>query len=135
MAVKSLAAFQATTDSEESPAKRHRTMNTPPEETKESDEISRRTELLADIKGNRFPGNEDALAASWERLLVQIQETVRVVTQTDSKFLPEIDFEDIRYEAWYHQPLFSVLAPKKAWLTLKNKIPAWLTRQTASYVT
>ncbi|KAJ4424383.1 hypothetical protein N0V82_000902 [Gnomoniopsis sp. IMI 355080] len=73
-------------------------MNTPPDETAGSNELSRLSGLLVEIKGNWSPGNDGTLSASWERLLMQIQEEVRILTQTESKTVPEIDFEDMNVD-------------------------------------
>lgn len=94
MAVKPLSTFQSLADSEESPSKRPRIMNTPPDE---ANEITFTLKGPAETEVDRFLGNEGILFASWERLLRQIQEEVKVVTQMKSKIVPEIAFEDIRY--------------------------------------
>lgn len=98
MAVKSLINFQPLADSQESPAKKPRLMNTPPHETDESDETKTPLDRLVEAKAGGMSGNEAALTVSWERLLRQIHEEVIVITQTASNMVPVIDFEDIGYE-------------------------------------
>jgi hypothetical protein len=49
----------------------------------------------ADLKSRLIKGREDAVRASWERLLQDLQEEVPLIAESGSKIIPEIDFKDI----------------------------------------
>lgn len=78
-------------------------MNTPPAEADEAHELAspppeRDTperhidRTLADL----IPGNQEALTASWERLLHQLREETETVKRAGSDIIPGIDFEHLR---------------------------------------
>lgn len=81
------------------PAKRFRIMNTPPAEPHEAYQGvfplrgSHARPRLDTVPDN----NREALAASWERLLLQLREEVNLVTQAGSDIIPSIHFGDLRY--------------------------------------
>lgn len=96
MAVKSSANFQSLKDdTEEFPTKRPRIMNTPPDD---ADELEQTNHLLQKSVNSeeQVSSNEAALTASWERLLHQLQEEIKIITQTGPKTVPEINFQEIR---------------------------------------
>lgn len=95
MAVKSSIKLQSIKDSEEFLAKRTRIMNTPPDEVDERQDFSDLLKRSVDPNGQDSI-TEASLSASWERLLRQIKEEIKIITQTGPKTIPEIDFEDIR---------------------------------------
>lgn len=76
---------------EEHPYKRPRIMNTPPD-----DELLPPPRRLAKAESDLIPENEAAITASWGRLLQQLREEVKVVTDAGSDIIPTIDFEDLR---------------------------------------
>lgn len=47
------------------------------------------------VKAELIKGNEDAVKASWDRLLLRLQEEVRTIQQLGSTVVPQIDFADI----------------------------------------
>lgn len=98
--VKPPAMPHALAESEQSPAKRPKMMNTPPAEADETgQDASSRLETRTKIKADIVSDNEPALTASWERLLCQLREEVDAVTQAGADIIPVIDFEDLRYLA------------------------------------
>lgn len=50
---------------------------------------------FAAVKSQLIKGNEDAIKASWERLLVRLQEEVQTIKHLGSSIVPQIDFKDI----------------------------------------
>jgi len=50
---------------------------------------------FATIKQELIRGNEDAVQASWNRLLQRLQTETRIITQLGSKVIPEIDRKDL----------------------------------------
>lgn len=50
---------------------------------------------FAAVKTQLIRGNEAAVKASWERLLVELQKETKVVRQLGSAVVPHIDYEDI----------------------------------------
>lgn len=102
MAVKSSVNLQSLKEcTEEFPTKRPEMMNTPPDEADEIDEINNLQEKSMNPE-DQFSSNEAALTASWERLLRQLQEEIKLITQPGPKMIPEIDFEEIRYPSLYY---------------------------------
>lgn len=96
MAVKSSANFQSLKEfTEDFPTKRPRIMNTPPDEADELAEINNLQEKSVKPE-DQVSSTEAALTASWQRLLRQIQEEIKIITQTGPKNIPEINFEQIR---------------------------------------
>lgn len=73
------------------PYKRLRIMNTPPED----DELFP-LKRFARPEPDLVSGHEDAITASWARLLRQLREEVKVVADAGSDIIPTIDFEDLR---------------------------------------
>lgn len=104
--------FQSLAVSGESPMKRPRIMNTPPREEDAPGEPNDLRTRFVKATADLVSGDEEALTTSWERLLRQIQEEVKVVTQIGSDIFPVIDFKDIRYEDFEYgtsNPLFRML--------------------------
>ena len=50
---------------------------------------------FANIKQNLIEGYEDAVRASWDRLLLRLENETRLITQLGSKVIPELNFADI----------------------------------------
>jgi hypothetical protein len=49
----------------------------------------------ADLKARLIKGNEDAIRASWERLLQDLRTEIPLIVELGSKVIPEIDFKDL----------------------------------------
>ncbi|KAL5381638.1 hypothetical protein DPSP01_007086 [Paraphaeosphaeria sporulosa] len=49
----------------------------------------------ADLKARLIKGNEEAVRASWERLLKDLREEIPLIVEKGSEIIPEIDFRDI----------------------------------------
>lgn len=49
----------------------------------------------ADLKGRLIQGHQDAVRASWERLLRDLREEIPHIIEAGSKVIPEINFKDI----------------------------------------
>ena len=50
----------------------------------------------ADLKSQLIRGREDAIRASWERLLENLKKEIPLIAAHGSKIVPEIDFKDIQ---------------------------------------
>ncbi|KAJ9648275.1 hypothetical protein H2199_001128 [Coniosporium tulheliwenetii] len=50
----------------------------------------------ADLKASLIRGNEDAVRASWERLLKELRHDISEIIETGSAIVPEVNFSDIR---------------------------------------
>lgn len=50
---------------------------------------------FATVKENLIKGNEQAVKASWERLLSTLKNEVKEIKRMGSSIVPQIDFEDI----------------------------------------
>jgi len=50
---------------------------------------------FAEIKARLVAGNEEALHASWNRLLASLREEIPLISQKGSTIIPEIDYKDI----------------------------------------
>lgn len=72
-------------------------MNSPPAEADIPDEIKILTKGSVKMKRNLVSSNEEAFIASWGRILGQIREEARVITQTGPKIIPSIDFKELWY--------------------------------------
>lgn len=49
----------------------------------------------ADIKQRLIAGHEDAVRASWDRLLADLREEIPLIAQLGSKVVPEVNYKDI----------------------------------------
>ena len=50
---------------------------------------------FADVKARLVAGNEEALHASWNRLLASLREEIPLISKQGSSIIPEIDYKDI----------------------------------------
>ena len=50
---------------------------------------------FAAVKGNLIQGNEEAVKASWDRLLLRLKDEVKAIKDLGSAIVPQIEFKDI----------------------------------------
>jgi len=74
---------------------------------------------FADVKAELIKGNEEAVTASWNRLLVRLQEEIQTIQQLGSTVVPQIDFKDIDNPSEH----FSSEYRKRGCAVIKGAIP------------
>jgi len=74
---------------------------------------------FADIKRELIRGNEEAVTASWQRLLTRLQVETKLISDLGSRVIPEIDYTEIQ------QPdeAFSQEYRKRGVAVIRNVIP------------
>jgi hypothetical protein len=74
---------------------------------------------FADVKSKLIAGNEEAIQASWNRLLASLKEEIPIIKQLGSKVIPEIDFKDIDNPS----PEFRAEHKKRGVAVIRNVLP------------
>jgi hypothetical protein len=74
---------------------------------------------FAEIKQNLVVGHEEALHASWNRLLASLREEIPLIREQKSKVIPEIDFKDIDAAS----PEFRAEHKKRGVAVIRNVLP------------
>jgi len=74
---------------------------------------------FADMKAGLIKSNEDALHASWTRLLASLREEIPLIAELGPKAVPEIDFKDIDNAS----PDFKAEHKKRGVAVIRNVIP------------
>jgi hypothetical protein len=74
---------------------------------------------FASLKQNLVAGNEEALQASWTRLLASLREEIPLIREQKSKVIPEIDFSNIDSAS----PEFRAEHKKRGVAVIRNVIP------------
>jgi hypothetical protein len=74
---------------------------------------------FATLKQNLVAGNEEALQASWNRLLASLREEIPLIREQKSKVIPEIDFSKIDSAS----PEFRAEHKKRGVAVIRNVLP------------
>ena len=74
---------------------------------------------FAELKARLANGNEEALHASWTRLLGSLREEIPLIASQKEKIIPEIDFKDIDNAS----PEFRAEHKKRGVAVIRNVIP------------
>jgi hypothetical protein len=74
---------------------------------------------FAELKQKLVAGNEEALHASWNRLLASLREEIPLIREQKSKIIPEIDFNDIDAAS----PEFRSEHKKRGVAVIRNVLP------------
>lgn len=74
---------------------------------------------FAGIKQSLVAGHEEALHASWNRLLASLREEITLIREQKSKVIPEIDFKDIDAAS----PEFRAEHKKRGVAVIRNVVP------------
>ncbi|THW04271.1 DUF1479-domain-containing protein [Aureobasidium pullulans] len=98
---------------------------------------------FATVKENLIKGNEQAVKASWERLLSTLKNEVKEIKRMGSSIVPQIDFEDIdnpseRFNSEYRKRGVAVIKgaiPEAEALQMKEDLKEYITAnpQTKSF--
>ena len=74
---------------------------------------------FADVKRNLIAGHEDAIVASWHRLLASLREEIPLIAAKGSSIVPEIDFKDLDHAS----PEFRAEHKKRGVAVIRNVVP------------
>lgn len=74
---------------------------------------------FAAVKAELIKGNEEALKESWNRLLLRLQEEIKIIQQVGSSVVPQIQFRDINNPSEH----FSREYRKRGCAVVKGAVP------------